>query len=173
MFRSILAAVDGSADADVALAQAIDLAESEHARLTLFSAVAAPPAAAYWGGGGATAAEIARGAEDEAEELLRSAAERVPADVSVRTVLSRDAVRSSLIKEIAAGGHDLVVMGSRGRGGLRSALLGSVSHHVLHHSPVPVLIVHAPRERDQEQAASLSSGARDEQDREVMVHAAA
>ena len=39
MFLNILVAIDGSPDADEALTQAIDLAESEHARLTLFSAV--------------------------------------------------------------------------------------------------------------------------------------
>jgi len=67
----------------------------------------------------------------------------VPDHLSVTTVLSTEPVEPSLIRQIKNGHHDLVVMGSRGRGAMRSALLGSVSHYVLHHSPVPVLIVHA------------------------------
>jgi nucleotide-binding universal stress UspA family protein len=143
MFRNILVAVDGSADAQQALVQAIDLAGSQNARLTLFSAVAAPPSVAYVGVSGDVTANLIREAEAEAEAILRTAVERVPDDVSVATVLSGEPVRLALVSQIHAGGHDLVVMGSRGRGALRSVLLGSVSHYVLNHSPVPVLIVHA------------------------------
>jgi nucleotide-binding universal stress UspA family protein len=156
MFKNILVATDGSADAGQALAQAIDLAESEHARLTLFSAVVNPPATAYIGAGGEVVATLARDAEAEAESILRASAQRVPAGVSVSTVLSREPVRPALIGQIEDAAHDLVVMGSRGRGALRSVLLGSVSHYVLHHSPVPVLIVHAEPVRGLESSATAT-----------------
>jgi nucleotide-binding universal stress UspA family protein len=152
MFRNILVAIDGSPDADQALTQAIDLAESERARLTIFSAVVTPPAAAYIGGGGDVAATLARSAEAETEAMLQAAVQRVPPTVSVGIVQSSEPVRPALVHQIKNGHHDLVAMGSRGRGALRSVLLGSVSHYVLHHSPVPVLIVHADPERALESA---------------------
>ena len=142
MFQNILVAIDGSPDSEEALTQAIDLASTQNARLTIFSAALSPPPTAYMGGGAAVAATIAAEAAGETGKLLRAAVQRVPADVSVSTVQSGDPVRVSLLKQVEAGRHDLVVMGSRGRGAVRSALLGSVSHHLLHHSPAPVLIVH-------------------------------
>ena len=147
------------------LPQAIDLAESEHARLTIFTAVVAPPPSAYLGGGSAVAAQIARAAVTEAEAFLRAASERVPDGVSVSTVLSNDPVRPALLRQIASGSHDLVVMGSRGRGALRSALLGSVSHHVLHHSPVPVLIVHAESDAESERGPAGDGAQHSEEQR--------
>ena len=143
MFHNILVAVDGSAHADQALTEAIDLARCEHARLTLFAAVVPPPAVAYLGAAGDAVATLVHDAEARALAILRRARDRIPGDVSVTTVLSREPVGCALIRQIKQGHHDLVVMGSRGRGAVRSALLGSVSHHALHHSPVPVLIVHA------------------------------
>ncbi len=142
MFHNILVAIDGSADSQEALTQAIDLAVSQNARLTLFSAAVGPPTTAYMGGGAGVAATMAAEAEADASKLLREAVKRVPEGVSVTSVESNDPVRAALIAQVKAADHDLVVMGSRGRGAVRSVLLGSVSHFVLHHSPAPVLVVH-------------------------------
>jgi nucleotide-binding universal stress UspA family protein len=131
-------------DAELALTEAIDLAESERTRLTLFTAVSQLPATAYLAAG-EEVGKLVEDAHAEAEAILRRARERVPDDLSVTAVLSERPIRATLISQIADGVHDLVVMGSRGRGAIRAALPGSTSHHVLHHSPVPVLIVHADR----------------------------
>lgn len=144
MFHNILVAVDGSPHSDLALSQAIDLAESEHSRITLMTGVVRPQMVAFT----ATAAmlpEAMREAHVEAESILRRARDRVPDDIPVTTILTEEPIRGALIHEIRKGNYDLVVMGSRGRRAVRSALLGSVSHYVLHHSPVPVLIAHADR----------------------------
>jgi nucleotide-binding universal stress UspA family protein len=142
MFHDILVAVDGSAHADQALTHAIDLAESEHTRLTLITAAAELPATTYLAAGELTS-KLIEDARAEAEEILRRARERVPDDLPVTTVLTDQPIRIAVISQIKDGHHDLVVMGSRGRGAVRATLLGSVSLYVLHHSPVPVLIVHA------------------------------
>jgi nucleotide-binding universal stress UspA family protein len=144
MFHSILVAVDGSPDADEALAQAIDLAESEHTRLTLMTAVAELPPTAYLMAGEETG-QLIESAHVQAEAVIGRARDRVPADIPVTTVLTDQPIRIALIRQIKDGHHDLVVMGFRGRGTVRASLLGSASHYVLHHSPVPVLIVHAAR----------------------------
>jgi nucleotide-binding universal stress UspA family protein len=142
MFRSILVAVDGSAEAGEALCHAIDLAESEHTRLSLITGQPETPGIAYAGMPMASAT-LYRDGRSWAEAVLARARQRVPEDLPVVTILSEKPVRRALIEQIHGGRHDLIVMGSRARGAVRSALLGSTSHYVLNHSPVPVLIVPA------------------------------
>jgi nucleotide-binding universal stress UspA family protein len=142
MFRSILVAVDGSPAATAALMQAIDLARTEGARLTLIS-VAAP---LRW--------QVAAGPyylpfpgedelEREAQETLDHAEALVPEGVPVSTALRRGRIAEEILKRVETGEHDLIVIGSRGLGRAGSLLLGSVSRAVLAGSPVPVLIARA------------------------------
>ena len=147
MFHNILVAVDGSAHADRALTEAIDLAHASNARLTIITAAAEPRTGAMVAFASGAAAALGPALLGEAERILRAAADRVPDDISVTTIVTEQPIRQAILKRIEQGHHDVVVMGSRGRGTVRSAVLGSVSHHILHHSPVPVLIVHedAPR----------------------------
>jgi nucleotide-binding universal stress UspA family protein len=142
VFHDILVAVDGSPDAELALTQAIDLAESEHTRLTLLAAVQKLPSVAYIGLA-LPVAQLDADARVRAEGVLRSARDRVPDDIPVTTILSDQPIRAALSDQIDRGRHDLIAVGSRGRGAVRGALLGSVSHHILNHSPIPALIVHA------------------------------
>jgi nucleotide-binding universal stress UspA family protein len=159
MFRNILVSVDGSTDSELALNEAIDLAKVSNARLTILTAIVHPPSWAYSGINAGAAQQVAGELEQEAKQILRDAEQRVPQEISVTTVLSSDPVRQALLKRVDEGQHDLVVMGSRGRGAVASTVLGSVSHHMLHHSPVPVLIVHARRGEDEQPADSEAATA--------------
>jgi len=59
-------------------------------------------------------------------------------DVQVDRVVTQGRPAHSLLQ--AAEGAQLVVVGTRGRGGVRGLLLGSTSHALLHHAPCPVIV---------------------------------
>ena len=102
MFRKILVAVDGSAHADAALAEAIDLAKSEHAELTVMTAVTPVPATSYVSPA-AVMPGLLEAVQADAQAILRAARDQVPADLPVRTVLAEQSVRPALIREIGEG----------------------------------------------------------------------
>nr|MDT0662854.1 universal stress protein [Micromonospora sp. DSM 115978] len=87
-------------------------------------------------------------AEVEAEETrvlaeaLAGWCDKYP-DVIVHRELVQGGARGALIK--ATGRAQVVVVGSRGRGGFAGLLLGSVSQAVLHHAACPVAVVPQPR----------------------------
>jgi nucleotide-binding universal stress UspA family protein len=148
MFRSILIAVDGSPHAERALEEAVDLARHSKASLTVLTVV---PDIAPWvftGGYGGLVPPISlddvhEQSRHQHERMLDDLVGRVAGDLPVRKVVVQGSPAQAILAQAEEGGHDLIVVGSRGRGELRSLLLGSVSHHVLQASPVPVLVVHA------------------------------
>ena len=73
---------------------------------------------------------------------LREAADSVPDDLSVTTRLLDGDPARELLRAARDGDHDVIVMGSRGRGRVTAALLGSVSNRVMHDADVPVIVIH-------------------------------
>lgn len=154
MFRNILVALDGSPQSGAALKEAEDLALATHGRLTLLTVydlavahsplIGPPLAVAPTGieGAGDVVAHLRR----HAEELVEGARSQVRPDVPCEAMTVEGSPAERILAQVRSGRHDLVMMGSRGRGAMGSLLLGSVSSNVLHHSPVPVLIVRHPGE---------------------------
>lgn len=83
------------------------------------------------------------------EGALATISSDVPAGVVVEPQLLRGYTSSVLLERAAHA--DLLVVGSRGRGGFASLLLGSVSHQCVHHATGPVAVIPA--------SASLPSAA--------------
>ena len=78
----------------------------------------------------------------EGDRILATASAQARAtvpDVAVRTSIAAGDPASILTEEAEAAA--LVVLGSRGRGGFKELLLGSVAHKVAAHSACPVLVV--------------------------------
>jgi nucleotide-binding universal stress UspA family protein len=148
MFRKLLVAFDGSSHAQRALDEAIDLARASNGRLTVMAVV---PESNLWAANFGYEVPIDR--NDISDQVLReyqtmldAAVDTVPHDLPVTKVLKHGTAGREIVEEAGASDHDLIVMGSRGRGEVRSLLLGSVSHRVLHASTVPVLVVHVAQE---------------------------
>ena len=82
-------------------------------------------------------------AEQELTEAISETAGPDP-DVVINPVVVEGWPAEVLLD--AAEGADLLVVGSRGRGGLTSALLGSVSQNCAHHATCPLLIIRAVKD---------------------------
>lgn len=81
-------------------------------------------------------------AQEQADKVLRQLDEASrPASVTVRALAGLPADR--LLN--AARDADMIVLGSRGAGGFKKLLLGSVAHQVTQHAHVPVVVI--PEER--------------------------
>lgn len=146
MFRNVLVVVDATVAAREALDQAVDLAQRERSRLTLITVERRLPACAYLGVAAALPL-LVPAAEAEALEVMRDAVARVPRDLPVTMVVATPPTRQALVHQIKSGCHDLVVVGARPHGALRS-LFGSLSRYLVRHSAAPVLVVHpAPPSR--------------------------
>lgn len=151
----VVVGVDGSPGSRAALVHALVAAARRDADVEVVSSYSVT--LVYAGGAPLDVPEVAAIAED-----LRSRVRTMVADVldelepsvaagirahDLSLEVTREAAPQALLDR--AEGAALLVVGSRGRGAMRSALLGSVALHCVTHAPCPVVVVHpsAPEAR--------------------------
>jgi nucleotide-binding universal stress UspA family protein len=146
MPRDVLVGYDGSENAKLALRQAIVIAQLANARLTVMSVVpdVATTVHAAWMAA-ANAAQLEQEMTDAVAQTLEEAIAQVPDDLPVTKVLGHGHAGPALVEHIEQHGSDLVVVGTRGRGAVRSLLLGSVTEYLVSHSSVPIVVVPPPQ----------------------------
>ena len=150
MYRHLLAATDGSELSTLAVDHAITLAQQLGAKLTLLHVAGQyPPPMLVDGTVFPTLPqdEHEAAAAIQSQQILDPCVARAEAAGIACTALheSDSAAWHAIIEAAARVGCDVIVMGSHGRGGLASLLMGSQTQKVLHHTNLPVLVVRQPR----------------------------
>jgi nucleotide-binding universal stress UspA family protein len=138
----IIVGVDGSPGAEAALAFALEEARLRGATVTAVFAWTVPLAPDVPTG---LIPGLLSDFRTDAETILADAAARADTrGVEVERLVVEGPAGRALVE--AAEGADLLVVGSRGRGGFKGLLLGSIGQQCAQHAPCPVVIV--PHERD-------------------------
>jgi nucleotide-binding universal stress UspA family protein len=139
----ILLATDGSEEAELAALRAVDLADATDSELHVVHVGVVPIFLKSYPGTLGYERRLYEQIEEVSRELLRKQSLRVKA--AGGTVAGTHLRMGEVALEIVALAEelqaDLIVMGSRGLGGVRRALMGSVSDSVVRHAHCPVLVV--------------------------------
>jgi nucleotide-binding universal stress UspA family protein len=153
LMAKIVVGVDGSETSKDALRWAIEEARLRDARVMALNAWQVPPVAPDFGPlpGAAVPYELVEmlpRLEEAARRVVEDAVQEVAggSDVEVDAVAVEGPPARSLVD--AARDADLVVVGSRGHGGFKGLLLGSVSLHVAQHAPCPTVICRHREEQE-------------------------
>jgi nucleotide-binding universal stress UspA family protein len=141
-YPRILVALDETPASAFALRHVVPYAVDQRSQLTLLTIVPDPPRMVS--AAGVSPKRMAEEMEREAERHLRQLTATLPHELSVTTILRHGDPAEEILALVRAQPVDLICMGARGRGRVSGALLGSVSSAVLHHSPVPVVVLHPP-----------------------------
>ncbi len=138
MFENILVAVDGSKHSDTAFDVAMDIAQKYGSQLFVLHI--------YQGGTG-SGTLVSPGFEDDMRSIGQQILDSYEAKVkqrglqNVRMLLQEGDAAKRIMETASEVKCGLILIGSRGRGGFKDLLLGSVSHKVTNHADCPVMTV--------------------------------
>jgi len=141
MIKHILFPTDGSDNSNKALQYVKEIALKFGAKVTVVTVYESPllngiEIVPY------TFSELEKSIREIAEDILEKTHKEVnEAGISCNTRLEQGDPGKVIVELLENNEYDLVIMGSRGLGTVKSFLLGSVSNYVLHHTNCPIMIV--------------------------------
>ncbi|MCW4023169.1 MAG: universal stress protein [Candidatus Bathyarchaeota archaeon] len=144
MFNKILVAIDGSKTADKAMDFAVDLAQKYSAELiivSVFDVISKSMAVQEMVFSPAGTTKYFEELESFHEHLLETAINKVNKKVKVTKELLTGRAADKIVETANIENVELIVIGSRGLGGIKEIFLGSVSDRVTNEAKCPVLIV--------------------------------
>lgn len=147
LIKNILVPIDGSSLTEKIMSFAIDLAEKYQAHVTLLSVLEKPSQTLISQGELFTPNSTKKFVEDLEKyhkKILSDATtkiERKKSTVTLSSMLVEGRPADKIIEVSQKGKYDLIVIGSRGLGGIKEFFLGSVSDRVADHAQCPVLII--------------------------------
>ena len=140
LISKILVPIDGSENSMRALSHGLFLSSNLKIKLTILFVIEVPPLVVY---SQKIVNSVMASLEKEAKDVLeegRNQAKRYDVEPEI-LFLEGNNIASIIIEHGEKNNFDLTVIGSRGHGKVKTVLLGSVSHNVLHNSKIPVLII--------------------------------
>jgi nucleotide-binding universal stress UspA family protein len=152
MFKKVLVAYDGSDHAKHALEYAVDVADTRKGTLYILTVVPKVTIPIFpdegFGAAPITAAQDFGEYQDRMKEMYKKALdeavkcikEEFP-DLKFETILIEGRPSATIVDQAEKNDVDLIVMGSRGLGGISGWILGSTSRRVVDSCTKPVLIV--------------------------------
>ncbi len=144
---TIVVGIDDSEHARRALSWALEEARLRDARLVVTHAWGVP-IVPYGPGVGAVAIDAGEFEQAAREAVDRMVGEALAGDAANGLDIERRSVEGGaagvLIDTARQENADLLVVGTRGHGGFKGLLLGSVSATLAHHTPCPLVIVPSP-----------------------------
>lgn len=134
--NNILVPLDDSKDSIRGLDKAISIAKESNAKITGINVVTVAPTLA------SSVINYKKFLTNKAEKILDSARKNCEKqEIKFASKIQYGSPASKIVETAEKGKFDLVVIGSRGIGGIKGAILGSVANTVVNKSKVSVLVV--------------------------------
>jgi len=142
MYKKILVPLDGSTLAEAALPHAEAIAKSEGAEIILLR-VPTMPTTEFFAREPTLAVKIHEEEQVEVVKYINKKVEELKKDhIKVTAITQEGPVPETILAVAEQTQADMIAMSTHGRTGIQRWLMGSVADRVVHHTHIPVMLIH-------------------------------